>query len=43
MTEFEEKMLNETRSQTEILSKIKSYAFMGFVLASIILGVLIAK
>lgn len=43
MTEFEEKMLREAKEQTEILSKIKSYALGLFMVSCAILGAVIAN
>lgn len=40
MTEFEVKMINETRSQTEILSQIKSYVVSVFVIVCLIFGLI---
>lgn len=42
MTEFEEKMINETRTQTAILSQIKSYVVSVFVIVCLIFGLIMA-
>jgi len=43
MTEFEEKMLNQSKEQTRLLSKIRDHAFNVFCFVCIILGVIMAK